>query len=531
MAIRYVSRPRRRSGTLLAVLPGFIALGTGTAASPGFSGSLLASLPSFITIGAGSFAESGSGTGQFTATHYVTADASGSGNGTIGSPYTLAQACALAQPGWHVELAPGIYIGPNRNVRNVGSFCIANPGTAAQPIVFFARNYAALTASGLTILQHAGTTQGSGCPVLQANGYHHWYGVKINEDQAPTAPDTGPVVCYSSQGNRFSYMHVDRGTGAWPVVENNHAAFRFEGNGCRNNAVTDCLIENYSGIGWNGSEQGIQVYGPTDTLTGNYVGSLLIENNVFNNCQYAVTIKTISGRIIQGAIIVRKNMASPSNYGLPGDVQTGLVNFIDVGSSLGRNQVYQNIQVGGALMVRATRHSGSGNFNIDVINNTGISLVNAADDSGIFCSGGNGAGPDTGIRVHNNIKTGTAKFRTYRYDLGDSSLQSCDHNYGSGSTTWAEHPDITIPNNAHASLRTLAEWVAATDWDDFSSTANPLLVSSAWGNADVGKLQAGSPCRNAGVDLLNLNGGGTSGACHIGAYSSDGVLIGIRPLT
>jgi hypothetical protein len=77
---------------------------------------------------------------------------------------------------------------------------------------------------------------------------------------------------------------------------------------------------------------------------------------------------------------------------------------------------------------------------------------------------------------------------------------------------------------------TLAQWVAATDWDDFSSTANPLLVSSTWGNADLGKLQAGSPCRNAGVDILNLNGGGTSAACHIGAYSSDGVVVGIRPL-
>lgn len=509
---------------LAASIPAFFGVGSGSASNPVFSGSMDASIAAFIAAGNGSFtpADEG-GTGQFTATHYVTADATGSGNGTVGSPYTLAQAMSLAQPGWRVEVAPGTYIGPNRGNNNTGSFSIATLGTQAQPIIFFARNYAALTSTGLSILQHSGTVQGSGCPVLAARGGHHFYGFYINEDQAPTYPDTGPVVCYSSQWNRFSYMRVNRGSNVWPVFENNHAAFRFEGNGCRNNFVTDNYIENYSGIGWDGSEQGVQVYGPTDSLAANYVGAITIENNVFYNCQYGATMKSIGGRLIEGGILFRRNLLFPSSFNVGGDPQAGGINFIGIGTQLGRNQVYQNIMVGGANLAMMSTHVYPCS-QVDVVNNTCISMAAATEQNGVLCTRPDAGAIGSGWRVHNNIKTGAARFCMFRYDSADTALQSRSHNYSNGAASWAYH-------DSRPTLSTLAQWVAATDWDDFSSEANPLLVSSTWGSVDLGKLQAGSPCRNAGVDLLNLNGGGTSAACHIGAYSNDSVAIGIRPLT
>src|ERR1051325_2841740 len=105
MSVRYVSQPRRRSGVLVAAMSPFLSTGSGAAANPQFAGTLLASLASpFAAVGSAVFTDPSTGGGsQFTPTHYVTADASGSGNGTLGSPYTLTQACALAQPGWVVE--------------------------------------------------------------------------------------------------------------------------------------------------------------------------------------------------------------------------------------------------------------------------------------------------------------------------------------------------------------------------------------------------------------------------------------------
>jgi hypothetical protein len=513
---------------LTAAIPSFFGVGSGSATNPIFSGPLDASIGSFVVTGSGVFTAAGSGGGeQFTPTHYVTADATGSGNGTQGSPYTLSQAHALCQPGWRVVVEPGIYVGPNTNSNSVGSFQPATQGTEANPIIFFARNYASVNSTGLSILRHSGTVQGSGCPVLGARGGHHYYGFYISEDNAPTRPDTGPIWC-GGAFNRFSYMHIDRGSAVWPVAENNHSAIRFEGNGCRFNTVSDCLIENYSGIGWNGSEQGIQIYGPTDALAVNYVGNITIENNVFVNCQFAVTSKSISTRLINGGIIIRRNLFSPSNYQPGGDLQSGGVNFIEMGNQLGRSQIYQNIQYGGAVLAKMSRHFGYQARDIDVINNTCVNLTRNQEWNG-FITGSTDGATSSGWRVHNNIKTGTALARMFRYDTGDDALESMSHNYSFGASPayWAEHPEVP----AHSSLRTLAEWVAATDWDDFSSTANPLLLSSTWGSVDLGKLQAGSPCRNAGIDFLNLNGGGVGAVCHIGAYSNDSVVIGIRPLT
>lgn len=534
MAIRYVSKPRRRSGTLSASIAAFLATGSGSAASPIFDGTLLSLLPQFTTEGTGEFTGSGGG-GTFTPTHYVTSSASGSGDGSLANPYTLSQACSLAQPGWRVRVAAGTYIGPNNpNDRFAASFRITTLGTQANPIIFFAENYAAISSSGLSILQHPGT-MGSGCPVLGASGGHHWYGFFINEDDAPTTPDTGPVVC-SGQFNKFAYMRVTRGDNIWPVNDNNHAAFRFEGNATRNNTVSDCLIENYHGgqitggvlSGAAGSEQGIQVYGPTDTLSANYVGALTIENNVFYNCQYAVTVKSINGRLIEGGIIMRRNLLLASNYNVDGDVQSGGINFIGVGQALGRNQVYQNIQVGGANLAQLSFHAYAC-VDVDIINNTCINLFNASEHRGVMCSRPNAAEIGSGWRLHNNIKTGAAPLRVFRYDANDVALQSSSHNMANGqaSSIWASHPSVP----AHASLLTLAQWIASTDWEDNSSESNPLLVSSTWGNADLGKLQAGSPARGSGLDFLNLNGAGTSAPCHIGAYSNDSVVIGIRPVS
>jgi hypothetical protein len=463
------------------------------------------------------------------ATHWVSATATGSGNGTQQNPYTLLQALQLAQPGWIVSCGPGDYIGVDTGNRFDASFRILANGTETNPIIFFAQNYAALNTTGRSILRHNGTRHGYGCPVLGLDTGHHWYGFYITESLAPTGADTGPVVC-GGKYNRISYFRIDRGPTTWPLFgvepdtfgENNHAAIRFEGEGCQNNLVSDCWIENYSRENAFGSEQGIQLFSPGGSTVTTSTGRITIENCYFDNVETALTCKGAGeDRWVLGGIIFRRNLVRSSTHWHV----TGSVNFMDTSGELGRNQVYQNIQVGGSYHVICMQQAGYPIRDIDIINNTLINSVKIGEMEGIHSATHQAGAVGSGWRTHNNIKTGTTPLFNFSDDLGDdAAVLSRSHNLSFGHSRWGY---VT----SHGTGRqTLAEWQAATAFDDFSLESNPLLVSSAWNNPDLGKLQQGSPARNAGIDLLNLNGNGTSAACHLGAYSNDNVVIGIRPL-
>jgi hypothetical protein len=463
------------------------------------------------------------GGARLSATHWVSATATGSGNGTQQNPYTLAQALRLAQPGWRVSCGPGEYMGVNKNQRFDPSFQIAANGTENNPIIFFAENYAALNTTGRSILRHNGTRQGYGCPVLGLDTGHHWYGFYISESLAPTTPDTGPVVC-GGKYNRISYFRIDRGPVTWPeaYTDNNHAAIRFEGVGCQNNLVSDCWIENYSRENAFRSEQGIQLFSPQGANITTSTGRITIENCYFHNVETALTSKGAgTNRPILGGIIFRRNLirgSSATNV-------IGAVNFMDTSGELGRNQVYQNIQVGGNYHVVCWSQAGSPIRDVDVINNTLISATANREIEGIHTSMGGAANIGSGWRIHNNIKTGTAPLFHFPFDgQSDAAVQSRSHNLSFGHSRWG------YVDSRGTGTQSLAQWQAATAFDDFSLQSDPQLVSSVWGNADLGKLQQTSPARNAAIDLLNLNGNGTTAACNMGAYSNDNVVIGIRPL-
>jgi hypothetical protein len=462
------------------------------------------------------------GGAPFSATHWVSASATGSGNGTQQNPYTLAQALQLAQPGWRVSCGPGEYMGVNTSSNTPSMRILAN-GTENNPIIFFAQNYAALNTTGRSILRHNGTRQGYGCPVLGLDTGHHWYGFYISESLAPTHPDTGPIVC-GGKYNRISYFRIDRGPTTWPQerADNNHAAIRFEGqNGCQNNLVSDCWIENYSRQNAFRSEQGIQLFSPQGSNMATSTGRITIENCYFDNVETALTCKGAGAdRWILGGIIFRRNLVRGSTF----TNVAGAVNFMDTSGELGRNQVYQNIQVGGHYHVVCWNQAGYPIRDIDVINNTLIDCVANREIEGIHTAV-HSSTRGSGWRIHNNIKTGTAPFFHFVFDdQSDAAVQSRSHNLSFGHTRWG------YVDSRGTGTQSLAQWVANTPFDDFSLESDPQLASSVWGNANLGRLQQASPARNAAIDLLNLNGRGTSAACHMGAYSNDDVVIGIRPL-
>lgn len=456
------------------------------------------------------------------ATHWVSASATGSGNGTQQDPYTLAQALQLAQPGWRVCCGPGEYMGVNKNHPWDASFQILANGTENNPIIFFAQNYAALNTTGRSTLRHNGTQQGYGSPVLGLDTGHHWYGFYITESLAPTYPDTGPVVC-GGKYNRISYFRIDRGPVTWPEANtsNNHAAIRFEGVGCQNNLVSDCWIENYSRENATRSEQGIQLFSKPGSNVTTSTGLITIENCFFDNVETALTSKGAGvDRWILGGIIFRRNLVRGSTFWNT----VGAVNFMDTSGELGRNQVYQNIQVGGNYHVLCRNQAGYQIRDIDVINNTLINATMNGEMEGIHPAYGGAGTTGSGWRTHNNIKTGTAPLFNFPKTQSDAAVQSRSHNLSFGHSRWG------YVHSRGTGTQSLAEWQAATEFDDFSLESDPQFVSSVWGDANLGKLQQASPARNAAIDLLNLNGGGTSATCHMGAYSNDNVVIGIRPL-
>jgi hypothetical protein len=286
--------------------------------------------------------------------------------------------------------------------------------------------------------------------------------------------------------------------------------------------VSDCWIENYSKENAPGHEQGIQLFSQGGSTPATSTGRITIENCYFDNVETALTSKGAgTDRWILGGIIFRRNLVRASTHWNV----TGSVNFMDTSGELGRNQVYQNIQVGGTYFVICMQQAGYPIRDIDVINNTLIDSVKVGEMEGIHSATHQAGNIGSGWRIHNNVKTGTTPLFNFanKNVSGDAAVQSRSHNLSFGHSRWGY---VALRGTA---VQTLAEWQAATAHDDFSLESNPLLVSSTWNNADLGKLQPTSPARNAAVDLLDLNGGGTSATCHMGAYSNDNVVIGIRP--
>lgn len=452
------------------------------------------------------------------ATHYVAPDAGGAGIGTISNPFTLAQACQLAQRNWKVRMAPGVYVGPNRGARFDGSFRIQTLGTNSERIVFFAQFPAALNAANRTILQNDATEQGYGCPVISLGTGHEWWGPYINEDNARTTPDTGPVTL-AGQYMAVRYCRISRGQTPWPAdfTDHNHAAIRIEPG--QFITISDNYIEGYSGIGSEKSEQAIQFYSHLDNNTH----SILVENNLFVDNEVVLTSKgNGGGGPIAGGIIARRNISRASGF-VRGGVAGGHYMLMDTDWTQGRNQFYLNLMFGGAWGVTPTNQSNQPMRGIDCVNNTHIATVANGEVDGLFSDrGANYVSPTW--RIHNNIKTGSTAVARHSYTQTDGGVLSRSHNlgYGQASNNWAY-----AGNRGQLSL---AQWQAA-GYDSNSLTSDPQFVSATWGDADLGRLAPSSPARDAGIDILQLLGGSPTAPIHMGCFIDDGIPLGIRPLS
>ncbi len=468
------------------------------------------------------------GGASFVATHYVDGAAGGAGVGTISNPFTMAQAVALYQPGWKVQLNTGSIAGPATGDPFTPSFSLNRAGTADNPCIWFAQNYAALSEANRTTFTHPGGSP-NGNPIIGLSApYNQLYGIYVDERNAIPGKDTGTIVITAAHVV-FRYFDLNRGNAQWPAaaVDTNLSGIRIEPNESNvfDVVIADGRFRNYTagsgGYGETGSllfsKPGYEVYGVT------------YEHCVFDDVTTGVYIKGAGIiRSVSGAMTFRKNLFRINTNA--SSVNIYPLNLSDIGDARGRNRVYQNIAIGGRTFVRSHFQSDQGGRmdlrSLDICNNTVIDLV--ANNDGAFLRDvfqGNQA--QSTWRIHNNIYRGTARMYNFPFNGGDNSVLSRNHNTGFGlSESWSSIPGVPNESITQLPLRRAGH-------DANSNIRNPLFTSTTWGATDFGKLQAGSLERLSGVDIMNLQGLGTSAPINRGAFiladMSD--AFGIRPLT
>ncbi|MBM0107384.1 hypothetical protein JM946_21810 [Steroidobacter sp. S1-65] len=472
----------------------------------------------------------------FNPTKWVDGSATGTGDGSQTNPWTMAQALASANPGDVIQLNAGTIVGAATGNRMDASFQINRPGTPCAPILWVAENYAAVNSTNRTTFTHPGTVPGNPVIGLYAP-YNYLYGIHVYEPDAVPGEDSGAIII-SQPHVKLCYCHLDRGQAQWSeytnptrpnaAVPTNMAGVFIEpgqADDLFDVQIADNLFTNYtapSDVGY--GCKAINLFSnPT-----RFCHNITFENNTFDNVNVAVYIKGSNPlRPVKGGLIFRRNLSRVSAIGQSPDLFH--YNLSDTAETYGPNVFVQNLAYGGHSFVRTT-HTGIGPVKgVYLVNNTALNIVSETNEDGFLYAYASGNLDVATWRIHNNILHTGPKFYVFPYSGGDRSVQSRDHNT-------AYQLDVSYSDVGDATptigRETLSELQERTGRDLSSAIRDPLLVSTTWGSPDFGKLQITSNERNAGIDVLDLQNGGTEASinrgCFITADMSD--QIGVRAL-
>ncbi|MCG7948037.1 MAG: right-handed parallel beta-helix repeat-containing protein [Candidatus Thiodiazotropha taylori] len=451
---------------------------------------------------------SGGGNPSYTPTHWIDPTASGGGDGSALSPWTWAEfltnlsSAYAATPGdMKVMVLPGELQATTTDERFIPAFQLPIGGAVAKRIIVFAQNRAIDTATTAlrTKLTTTATTQAvNGCPVIgsQFRDYITWDGFWIDEvDALPTA-DTGPVILNQCQGVHILGCLLEgmdlTGYDNWGASPaENHNGIRIEG-------MQDCVIADNKISGFvnpSGSHNGAGIMSYTSINLENNSNNV-IENNEIDSCGCGIYIKGQWANTNSGSFTIRKNyIHSNQNAGIEFGGHTGSASYVhqnlcvanNHGIMLGRDEV-NNVKV----------------YNNTIANSTDTSLFLKAN---ISSYSGNEFGNNISINPANAHVSG---------DVGPVTGDIIpDYNcYDLNSSTWY------INSTSYSSFATYDSGSGV--YEDNSVNADPVIV----GGGDY-SLDTGSPCIDAGIDTLNILGGGTSAPINMGAYvNSD--TIGLR---
>ncbi len=355
----------------------------------------------------------------------------------------------------------------------------ANSGTSGSPITFRGMG----TVSVLLAAGYVG-------PTIGADGRNHivWDNVLIDETaaQGVSCADTGPVVIHASIGSRILNSTI-RGTyRAWG---DNYSGIRLE-------ATNHAVVANNTLHGFTGN------WGHNDAAVMTYdAANSIIEHNHIHGCQTGIFLKGdhAGDGWPQENNVVRFNRIEDC---------TAKSLFVIAGNG---SRIYQNIIRNGNP---GFRHDGSGTSDVSVVNNTFI----ADDGSGTAAYSISAVAPIVAnFRFFNNIVHGAWGEAINVGDAPAIGGQAFEHNVYFGFRRFGSLNGALISLTTWKNTHTRDQLVPA------SVSADPLFVDPT-----NFRLQARSPARKVGIDILDLDGDGNAGnSIPAGAYVTGDEVIGV----
>lgn len=450
--------------------------------------------------------------GGYTPTIYAAPADVGSGNGSSeANAMDLATALSTATAGAIIGLIPGVYSrqSPGGESRFAVAWNPSNSGSSGNPIRIVAKYMASTDANSANWSEMQAdliTTYGS--PAFGSDGrdYIEWYGVYASDESghSASADDTSVCVLHSADHCVIKYCLI-RGDGAkWGA--NNYHGVTIED--CNNFTVAYNEISNY----YTGSVGATNANG-CGVMLDHSGGTGLIEHNYLHDCGAGVFHKRSDssggGAFNHGNHIVRLNKIVDCEFGVRADSNQS------TGETTWTFDVYKNLMVGCNYAAYNGNSSNDLSGDVRFVNNT---LVN--------CTAGHATNQQpydatAGHKFYNNVVYDPAQ--AYNWDewtSGElSSLSTTE--FLANYNVW--YSAATFMDGDVMSAQSMAT-MQGLGQDVNSITSDPLFTNYAGG---VYTLQAGSPARDLGIDILDLQGGGTSASIHAGCYVTGSETIGI----
>lgn len=389
-----------------------------------------------------------------------------------------------ARAGDIVRVAAGTYTTAGTGGRFDVAYNPANSGTAGNPIQFVADG---------TVSLRLGSGAG---PVIGSGGRHYivWDGFSIDETTAAPVADTGPVTVLAGNGVILRNLSLRGINAPW---QDNHNGIRIEG--ANGTIVQGNLIHGFgSATGRGQNDSAIMLYDSNDTV---------IENNELHSSGAGVFVKGQHDGQTQRRTVIRRNLI----YNMSAQGLT-------IGPAARDGRTYQNVIrncVGGEAAIRLYDFgTGEGREPINEV---------IANNTIYGCAGFNITDVGVGNVIVNNIVdvAGTSNrypIESLRLELRNIQVNRQVYNSSPGGTV--ARLDIDGNGNSYS----LSSWRSTFGHDTAGVAQNPGFVAPAQGDFH---LVSGSAARNVGVDVLDLNGNGsTTDTVPAGAYVVGNESIG-----
>lgn len=417
----------------------------------------------------------------------------------------------------HAGISTYVGTGPNRFTPLYGPL---NSGTAGNPITF--------TCTGTCILT---TTSGSGAVFGALNvDYITWHGFTLDEANAPSATDTGPVVLWSTTGSIIENNIITGDTNYFPG--DNHTGIRIE-NG-QSLTIRDNVISYFRNGGDPACVTSCVYNNPVNAacIETYFAGNSYIYNNEFHHCGTGVFLKG-NGMFDSGA----------GFHPLGGGAWTVYKNYIhdtsvvgiyayrreSVAEGTGQYRFTQNIIVNapyGFTIHVFVEGDDTEPRNLRVVNNT----IVGGTSSLLFL----GLQPSAGHWVYNNIFSGPStqyvevQGKT-NANFADTARVIMDYNLGNGAgVRWG----LTDSGGSTS----LANWQSNVSQDSHSSNSAPSFAAAGssdyrlctGSNTPVAGCAGASAALTVGLDVLDLDGdSSTVDIIPAGAYITNLESIGV----